>query len=53
MEELFYMHPSEEELDSYVVGGLSLEHERLIEKHYLSCADRIERLSTLVEFITS
>ena len=52
MEKLFNVHPSDDQLDFYLVGHLSLEHERLIEEHYLCCTICLEKLSGIADFIT-
>ena len=51
MGKLFNVHPSDDQLDLYLVGHLSLEHERLIEEHYLTCGDCLDRLSSVAEFV--
>ncbi len=51
MGKLFNVHPSDDQLDLYLVGHLSLEHERLIEEHYLDCAVCLDRLSSVAELI--
>ena len=51
MGKLFNVHPSDDQLDLYLVGHLSLEHERLIEEHYIDCAVCLDRLSSIAEFI--
>jgi hypothetical protein len=53
MGKLFNVHPSDDQLDLYLVGHLSLEHERLIEEHYLTCGDCLDRLSSVAEFIAA
>jgi len=51
MGKLFNVHPSDDQLDLYLVGHLSLEQKRLIEEHYLDCAVCLDRLSSIAEFI--
>jgi hypothetical protein len=51
MGKLFNVHPSDDQLDVYLLGHLSLEHERLIEEHYLDCSVCLDRLSSIAEFI--
>jgi hypothetical protein len=51
MGKLFSMHPSDDQLDLYCLGRLSLEAERLIEDHYLICAKCQERVGDVDEFI--
>ena len=52
MEKLFNAHPSDDQLDLYLVGHVSLEHERMIEEHYLFCAICLDKLSGIADFIT-
>ena len=52
MEKLFNVHPSDDQLDLYLVGHLLLEHQRLVEEHYLGCAICFDRLAFIAEFIT-
>jgi len=51
MGKLFNVHPSDDLLDLYLVGHLSLEHEHLIEEHYLDCPVCLDRLSSITDFI--
>jgi hypothetical protein len=51
VEKLFNAHPSDDQLDLYLVGHLSLENERLIEEHYLCCAICLDKLSGIADFI--
>ena len=51
MEKLFNVHPSDDQLDLYLVGHLLPKHERLIEEHYLKCAICLDRIASIAEFI--
>ena len=51
MGKLFNVHPSDDQLDLYLVGHLSLAHEQIIEEHYLDCTVCLDRLSSVSEFI--
>jgi len=51
VEKLFNVHPSDDQLDLYLIGHLSPEQERFIEEHYLGCAVCLNRLSSIAEFI--
>jgi hypothetical protein len=51
MEKLFNVHPSDDQLDLYLIGHLSLEHRRRIEEHYLWCAKCLDRISSVTDFI--
>ena len=51
MEKLFNAHPSDDQLDRYLVGHLLPKHERLIEEHYLKCAICLDRLAFIADFI--
>jgi hypothetical protein len=51
MGKLFNVHPSDDQLDVYLVGHLSFEDERLIEEHYFGCATCLDRLSAVKDFI--
>jgi hypothetical protein len=51
MGKLFNVHPSDDQLDLYLVGHLSLAHEQIIEEHYLDCTVCLDRLSSVAEFI--
>ena len=51
MGKLFNVHPSDDQLDLYLVGHLSLEQERFIEEHYFGCATCVDRLSAVEDFI--
>ncbi len=47
----FNVHPSDDQLDFYLVGHLSPEDARLIEEHYLGCPVCLDRLSSVTDFI--
>jgi hypothetical protein len=51
MGKLFNVHPSDDQLDLYLVGHLSLEHEYFIEEHYLDCSVCLDRLASITDFI--
>lgn len=51
MAKLFSMHPSDDQLDLYLLRHLSPEDERFLEEHYLICPECLDRLSDLQEFI--
>lgn len=51
MGKLFNVHPSDDQLDLYLVGHLSLAHEQIVEEHYLDCTVCLDRLSSVAEFI--
>jgi hypothetical protein len=51
MGKLFSVHPSDDQLDLYLLNRLSLEQERLIEEHSLICAMCLDRLSLTADFI--
>jgi hypothetical protein len=51
MKKLLNMHPSDDQLDLYLLGHLSLEHEQLIEDHYLDCEICLDGLSDATDFI--
>lgn len=51
MGKLFNVHPSDDQLDLYLVGHLSLAHEQIIEEHCLDCTVCLDRLSSVAEFI--
>jgi hypothetical protein len=52
VEKLFNAHPSDDQLDHYLVGHLLPKHELLIEEHYLTCAICLDRLASIADFIT-
>src|SRR5579864_385064 len=53
MGKLFSMHPSDDQLDLYLVGHLSIQNQRLIEEHYLGCAICADRLSATADFVAA
>src|SRR5579864_4521702 len=51
MARLLGLHPSDDQLDLYLLGHLSIDDESLIEEHYLGCEFCLDRLSDTADFI--
>jgi hypothetical protein len=51
MGKLLSMHPSDDQLELYLVGHSSAETERLVRKHSHSCSECLVRLDIVKEFI--
>jgi len=53
MAKLFNMHPSDDQLDLYLVGHLCQREMRWVEEHYLTCTRCLDRLTVTADFIAA